>query len=160
MHSTAATEIIADAHTSFARHLANADFDALGSLFCEHARLLAPNFPALVGRDNIREFWRQAKAIDSMRFDARSIKPLGTVAIREIGDLHIALHAVRAGGSGSVSSKYLLVWQKIGEEWKIESGMWNRGTPVHRPPTGARAGASAPDRDVAPERAPFVPIVG
>ena len=159
-NSAATADSIEASHASLAKHLVNAEFDAIGLLFCEHGRLLAPNMPTIVGRDNIRQFWHAAKAISSLSFQTRSLRPLGIDTVREIGDLRIVLHAEAGRAASELPNKYLFVWQKIGEEWKIESAIWNRVTPGHPPPTGPRLGASAPDRDLEPEQAPFVPIVG
>ena len=60
-----------------------------------------------------------------MLFEPADRKAIGEGAVRETGALKLW-----SRGQGQrvreVSCKYVLVWQKLGEGWKLESCIWNR----------------------------------
>jgi hypothetical protein len=47
--------------------------------------------------------------------------PLGTDAAREIGTYWAA---ARAPGGAPVSGKYVFIWRKVGDDWKIWTDIW------------------------------------
>jgi ketosteroid isomerase-like protein len=52
------------------------------------------------------------------------VKPLGPSAAREIGTL-----TLKAKGPTlqEVTGKYVVVWEKVGNEWRLTTNIWNDG---------------------------------
>jgi ketosteroid isomerase-like protein len=50
------------------------------------------------------------------------VKPLGTDAAREVGTFSLM---TKDQPPQQVSGKYVVVWQKIGSEWKLATDIWN-----------------------------------
>ncbi len=118
------------------------DAQALTSLFTSDAQLLPPGQPVVKGREAILGFWRRA-----------------------FGDAPVALALVPAAGESvpglaweggdwearsetgpSRTGKYLIVFRRVGRDWRIQREIWNQDPPPPPTPTpvpsgpGARAG--------------------
>jgi ketosteroid isomerase-like protein len=111
------------------------DFAAVGNMYTNDAVICPPNSNMITGKGNIQSFWEQNGRILALRFDSMSVKPLGETAMRVVGTFSIEVRSQPQGGgslaaagpqSREVNVKYIFVWQKIGEDWKIESSIWNR----------------------------------
>ena len=52
------------------------------------------------------------------------VKPLGPSAAREIG-----MYSLKTKGPDpkEVTGKYVVVWEKIGNDWKLATDIWNDG---------------------------------
>jgi len=100
------------------------DVVAMAAMFADDATLLPPGTRMIKGRQNIATFWSNtAERMNEISFLATDIKLLGGDAAREIGRITMKF----AGQSPQeLTSKYLLIWQKAGAEWKAESIIWNR----------------------------------
>lgn len=115
------------------------DFAAVGSMFTTDAVICPPNSNMISGKGNIQSFWERNGMIQALRFDSMSVKSLGENAMRVIGTFTIQIRFQQQGAAGSlaaagpqsreINAKYVFVWQKVGDEWKIESGIWNRIRP-------------------------------
>ena len=52
------------------------------------------------------------------------VKPLGTSAAREIGTFSLK---TKGSTPQEVTGKYVVVWEKIGNDWKLATDIWNDG---------------------------------
>jgi ketosteroid isomerase-like protein len=107
----------------FTRALSVGDMTALGGIYAEDAYLLPPGADMVRGRSAIQEFWTQARGdIGALRLTTLDVKPLGTETAREIGTF-----VIRGSGpqSQDVSGKYVSIWQKFAEDWKLATYIWN-----------------------------------
>ncbi|WFU18651.1 nuclear transport factor 2 family protein [Bradyrhizobium sp. CB3481] len=52
------------------------------------------------------------------------VKPLGASAAREMGT-----YSLKTKGSTpqETSGKYVVVWEKVGKDWKLGTDIWNDG---------------------------------
>lgn len=80
-----------------------------------------------------------------------SVKALGENALRAVGTMTLRLmrpNDPAEAGRAQIKAKYILVWQKIEGEWKIDSGIWNRIGPTQTrglpAPSAIRAGGFGP----------------
>jgi ketosteroid isomerase-like protein len=118
----------------FTQALRSRDLAAVGNMYTNDAVMCPPSSNIITGRGNIQSFWAQNGIIENLHFDTMSIKPLGENAMRVVGTLTLQLRSAQNAGRlaagvpqpREVSAKYVFVWQKIGDEWKIESSIWNR----------------------------------
>jgi uncharacterized protein (TIGR02246 family) len=99
------------------------DFAGVGALYTEDASLLPPGSPMVKGRSNIQAFWTQAgQAVGDVELTAVDVKPLGPDAAREIGTFSLM---TKGQQSQQVVGKYVVVWQKVGSDWKLATDIWN-----------------------------------
>ena len=52
------------------------------------------------------------------------VKPLGPSAAREIGTFSLK---TKGPTPQEVSGKYVVVWEKVGNDWKLATDIWNDG---------------------------------
>ncbi len=103
--------------------IGSGDIPAIFAVFSDDAVLLAPRRDIIKG-PNIRNFWRNmAKQLQNVKFATLDLETLAADAVRETGYL-----TFQAGDQSSepISCKYLLVWQKKGDDWKLAAMSWSR----------------------------------
>jgi uncharacterized protein (TIGR02246 family) len=99
------------------------DFAALGSMYTEDAYLLPPGSPMFKGRSNVQAFWTRAgEAIGEVKLTTVDVKPLGGDAAREIGTFALT---TKGAQPQQLTGKYVVVWQKVGGDWKLATDIWN-----------------------------------
>ena len=52
------------------------------------------------------------------------VKPLGPSAAREIGTFSLK---TKGSSPKDVVGKYVVVWEKVGNDWKLAADIWNEG---------------------------------
>jgi ketosteroid isomerase-like protein len=58
------------------------------------------------------------------RFTTLDIKALGPSAVREIGTFRLK---TKEPTPQELAGKYLVVWEKVGNDWKLAADIWNDG---------------------------------
>lgn len=106
---------------AFISAFSKGDFAAVANLYAEDATVL-PNGGAMVkGRPGIQAFWTQAgQEFADIKLTVVDVKPLGPEAAREIGTFLLTTKAQQ-----QVVGKYVVVWQKVGSDWKLATDIWN-----------------------------------
>ena len=108
--------------------VAKKDAAAVAELYAEDGRLMPPNAEAAVGRRAVEETWGQLFKLPgfSLTFEPHHIE------VAEAGDMAYdvgtySLSLTPGGGAGRVQDrgKYLVVWQKVGGDWKVKADMFN-----------------------------------
>jgi ketosteroid isomerase-like protein len=90
--------------------------------FADDADLLPPGPDNVKGADAIQAFWAVAtEHFQDVRLTTVDVAPLGADAAREIGTYW---GAPRAAGGEPISGKYVFIWRKIGDDWKIWTDIW------------------------------------
>lgn len=116
---------IIERHNSEAvRWYASGDADSLASLFAEEAWQMPPNSPPLIGRDAIRQFWRQAVTFGKWQFSLQTqdVSVSGPIAI-ERGKYVLKFVAGPGAPPGLASfedrGNYLVHWRRESDgEWR------------------------------------------
>lgn len=99
------------------------NFAAVASHYTEDAYLLPPGAEMTKGRTAIQAFWKAASGeVSDLKLTAEDVKPLGTDAAREIGSFTLK---TKSQQPQQVAGKYVVVWQKVGSEWKLATDIWN-----------------------------------
>jgi uncharacterized protein (TIGR02246 family) len=101
------------------------DFAGVASLYTEDATALPPGLPMAKGRAAIEVMWKNmAEQVSDPKLTTLDIRPLGPSAAREIGTF-----TLKAKGSTlrEVAGKYVVVWEKVGSDWKLSTDIWNEG---------------------------------
>jgi uncharacterized protein (TIGR02246 family) len=101
------------------------DFAGIASLYTEDATAFPPGSGIVKGRAAIEEMWKSmAEQITDPMVTTLEVKPLGPSAAREIGTLTLK---TRGPAPKELTGKYVVVWEKVGNEWKLATDIWNDG---------------------------------
>jgi uncharacterized protein (TIGR02246 family) len=102
------------------------DFAGVASLYTEDATAFPPGSAMVKGRLAIGTMWKDMaeKVITDPQLTTLDVKPLGPSAAREIGTFSLK---TKGPTPQEVTGKYMVVWEKVGGDWKIAADIWNDG---------------------------------
>jgi uncharacterized protein (TIGR02246 family) len=101
------------------------DFEGVAALYTEDATALPPGSAMVKGRAAIAAMWKaMAEQVTDPKVTTLDVKALGTSAAREIGTFSLK---TKGPTPQEVSGKYVVVWEKVGNGWKLAADIWNEG---------------------------------
>ena len=101
------------------------DFAGIGSLYTDDATAFPPGSAMVHGNAAIGAMWKGVSAeLGDPKLTTLDVKPLGPSAAREIGTFSLK---TRGANPKDVTGKYLVVWEKVGNDWKLAADIWNDG---------------------------------
>src|ERR1700748_3005280 len=101
------------------------DFAGVASLYTDDATAFPPGSGMVKGRAAIEAMWKaMAEQVTDPKLITVDVKALGPSAAREIGTFSLKTKGPRPQ---EVTGKYLVVWEKVGSEWKLAADIWNDG---------------------------------
>ncbi|WLA49754.1 hypothetical protein QIH80_06055 [Bradyrhizobium elkanii] len=65
-----------------------------------------------------------AEQVGDPKLATLDVKPLGPSAAREIGTFALK---TKGPTPKDVTGKYVVVWEKSGDDWKLTTDIWNEG---------------------------------
>ena len=116
---------IAEAHRRLEQAFNRGDAAAAAALYTEHATLLPPGADILSGRRAAQARWQAAydTGARNLSLDPVSVETWGDAA-REIGRFTLEAPG-RGGQTARVEGKYVVVWKKTAECWRLDTDIWN-----------------------------------
>ena len=101
------------------------DFDGIASLYTTDATAFPPGSAMVQGAAAIGAMWKStAEQVGDPKLTTLDVKSLGPSAAREIGTFSLK---TRGPTPQEVTGKYLVVWEKVGDDWKLAADIWNDG---------------------------------
>ena len=101
------------------------DFAGVGSLYTSDATAFPPGSAMVHGDAAIGAMWKGiAQDVGDPKLMTLDVKPLGPSAAREIGTFSLK---TKGPNPKDVIGKYVVVWEKIGSDWKLATDIWNDG---------------------------------
>jgi uncharacterized protein (TIGR02246 family) len=101
------------------------DFDGVGSLYATDATAFPPGSGMVKGRAAIGIMWKNmAEQVSNPKLTTLDVKRLGPAAAREIGTFSLK---TKGPNPKEVTGKYVVVWEKVGKDWKLAADIWNEG---------------------------------
>ena len=101
------------------------DFAGVGSLYTTDATAFPPGSAMVHGDTAIGAMWKSmAEQVSDPRLTTLDVKPLGPSAAREIVTFSLK---TKGPNPKEVTGKYLVVWEKDGNDWKLAADIWNDG---------------------------------
>jgi ketosteroid isomerase-like protein len=77
------------------------------------------------GRGAIGKMWESiAEQVSNPRITTLDVKRLSPTAVREIGTFSLT---TKGPSPKEISGKYLVVWQRVRNQWKLAEDIWNDG---------------------------------
>jgi uncharacterized protein (TIGR02246 family) len=101
------------------------DFAGVASLYTEDATAFPPGSGMVKGRAAIGAMWKgMAEHAGDPKVTTLDVKSLGPSAAREIGTFSLKTKGAKPQ---EVTGKYVVVWEKIGNDWMLAADIWNKG---------------------------------
>ena len=101
------------------------DFAGVASLYTEDATAFPPGSGIVKGRAAIAAMWKSmAEQVSDPKVTTLEVKPLGPSAAREIGTLSLK---TKGPAPHEVTGKFVVIWEKVGSDWKLATDIWNDG---------------------------------
>ena len=101
------------------------DFDGVASLYTADATAFPPGSAMVKGRAAIGAMWKNmAEQVSDPKVTTLDVKRLGPSAAREIGTFSLK---TKDSTPKEVTGKYVVVWEKVGRDWKLAADIWNEG---------------------------------
>jgi uncharacterized protein (TIGR02246 family) len=101
------------------------DFAGIASLYTDDATAFPPGSGMVKGRAAIGAMWKgMAEQVSDPKVTTLDVKPLGPSAAREIGTFSLKTKGLTPQ---EVTGKYVVVWEKVGTDWKLAADIWNDG---------------------------------
>jgi uncharacterized protein (TIGR02246 family) len=109
-------------NAKFADTFNKGDAAAVAQMYAIDAVVLPPGADMVKGRAAIQSFWQgTAQQLGDMRLTTVEVKPLGQGWARELG----TFGAKTKPGGQDVAGKYVVLWRKVGKDWKLATDIWN-----------------------------------
>jgi ketosteroid isomerase-like protein len=110
----------------YMRYLNENQPDSIASLFLEDGVLMAPGFPAIQGRREIRDFYAENPMPPGARiyFEAITVHANGPMMI-ERGEYATTIPATATTKADTVTGKYLVHWRAHEGRWQQVATIWN-----------------------------------
>jgi uncharacterized protein (TIGR02246 family) len=100
------------------------DGAAVARFYTQKAAILPAGSPMVVGQDNIAKFWSDAlQGVSDVKLQIAELQQLGSDAVQEIG--RFSYNVKSEGGAQTAIGKYVVIWRKDGNDWKIGTDIWN-----------------------------------
>ena len=101
------------------------DFAGIASLYTTDATVFPPGSAMVQGGAAIGAMWKSmAEQVSDPKLTTLDVKPLGPSAAREIGTVSLK---TKGATPKEVTGKYVVVWEKVGKNWKLAADIWNDG---------------------------------
>jgi uncharacterized protein (TIGR02246 family) len=101
------------------------DFDGVASLYTVDAAAFPPGAAMVKGRAAIGAMWNgMAAQVGDPKVTTLDVKRLGPAAARVIGTFSLK---TKETPPKEVTGKYVVVWEKVGKDWKLAADIWNEG---------------------------------
>ena len=65
-----------------------------------------------------------AEQVSDPKVTTLEVKSLGPSAAREIGTVSLK---TKGAAPQEIAGKYVVVWEKVGDDWKLAADIWNDG---------------------------------
>jgi uncharacterized protein (TIGR02246 family) len=116
---------IAAANAKWMEFFNKGDFDGVASLYTADATAFPPGSAMVKGRAAIGAMWKgMAEQMTDPKVTTIEVKRLGPAAAREIGTFSLK---TKGATPKEVAGKYVVIWQKLGKDWKLATDIWNEG---------------------------------
>jgi hypothetical protein len=84
--------------------------------------------------------WKvMAEQVRDPKITTLDVKQLGPSAAREIGTISLK---TKGSTPQEVTGKYVVLWEKVGSEWKLAIDIWNKAPVAHQQPRSTRDSAT------------------
>jgi uncharacterized protein (TIGR02246 family) len=113
------------ANAKWTEFFTSGDFAGIASLYTDDATAFPPGSPMVRGNMAIGAMWKaMAEQVTDPKLVTLDVRPLGPTAAREIGTFSLK---TKGPAPQELTGKYVVVWEKSGNDWKLAADIWNEG---------------------------------
>ena len=113
------------ANAKWTEFFTSGDFAGIASLYTDDATAFPPGSPMVRGNMAIGAMWKaMAEQVTDPKLVTLDVRPLGPTAAREIGTFSLK---TKGPTPQELTGKYVVVWEKSGNDWKLAADIWNEG---------------------------------
>jgi uncharacterized protein (TIGR02246 family) len=113
------------ANAKWVEYFNKGDFAGIASLYTTDASAFPPGAAMVKGAAAIGAMWKStAEQVSDPRITTLDVKLLGPSAAREIGTYSLK---TKGTTSQEITGKYVVIWEKVGDDWKLATDIWNDG---------------------------------
>ena len=107
------------------------DSAAIAQFYTDNGVVMPPNEPLVTGRDAIAKFWQGMTAIPEATLTFQPVR----IDFSSAGDMALDRGTYRftgkpGGQAVAETGKYLVVWKKVGADWKVAADMFSSDQPA------------------------------
>jgi uncharacterized protein (TIGR02246 family) len=126
-----AKSFIEQSNQKWEQAMLNNDFNSVLNLYADDAISLPSYAPMMRGKQEISDAMKKdmeaGNRFTEVDFNTIEVREEGDVAI-EIGTYNMTMKMKEGGEDWSDTGKYITVWEKQGNEWKVAIESWNSDT--------------------------------
>jgi ketosteroid isomerase-like protein len=111
--------------TKFSEYVVAADYDNIAASYTKDGKIFPNRLNIISGRADVRKYWVLPEGVRTI---AHKITPVEIkVKGKEAYDYGYYEGTTRRANGEEVSwrGKYVIIWRKVGKEWKIYLDIWN-----------------------------------
>ena len=119
-------DAIIQSNEKFLEEFNNGNAKGVALKYSKEAKLFPPNSDVVQGLENIEAFWQGAinMGIKSAKLETVKAEGFENTAIEE-GRYKLFLE----NGQMADHGKYIVIWKKTDEGWKLDQDIWNSSNP-------------------------------
>jgi uncharacterized protein (TIGR02246 family) len=100
------------------------DSAGIARLYTDDAVLMPPSAKLIKGKVDIEQYWKRVNR------QASDVTTLTTVSVTfssesETGEIGTFTSKVKGAHGRATTGKFMIVWRKVGDDWKIATDIWN-----------------------------------
>lgn len=120
-------DLIAAANETFMAAFKAGNAAAVADLYTEEGKVLPPNSDVVTGRQAIHAFWQGLldMGIKQAKLEISEVERCGNTAY-EVSKFSL----FGAGGQVLEQGKYIVIWKKVGDQWKLHRDIFNSSLPL------------------------------
>jgi uncharacterized protein (TIGR02246 family) len=107
------------------------DAATIAQFYADDGVVMPPNQPLAAGREAIQKFWQSTVAIPEMTLTFQPDR----IEFSRAGDIAVDRGTYRFSGKPGgqaveETGKYLVIWKKVGADWKVAADMYSSDKPA------------------------------
>lgn len=111
--------------STFSEHVVNGEFQKIAECYTSDGKIFPNNLEIIEGREKIQKYWTlpPGRKTIAHKVTPSEIKIIGKEAY-DYG-IYEGITQLESGEEISWKGKYVIVWKKVGKDWKIYLDIWN-----------------------------------
>ncbi|MEL6924965.1 MAG: nuclear transport factor 2 family protein, partial [Bacteroidota bacterium] len=110
---------------NFSQYYMSAQPDKMAASYTTDGKIFPNNLEIIEGTEALQRYWTLPEGVKILH---HAIKPVEIRIVDDYAHDHGYYEGKTQRPDGSISSwkgKYVIIWKKVGDEWKIELDIWN-----------------------------------
>ncbi|WP_298516152.1 nuclear transport factor 2 family protein [uncultured Kordia sp.] len=110
---------------TFSSHVNTSNYKMIGAAYTEDAKIFPQRGDIIASRESIIKYWILPEGVKTMN---HKITPVEITIVDDTAYDHGYYEGTTLKANGDKSSwkgKYVIVWKRVGDDWKIYLDIWN-----------------------------------